>query len=248
MGWKWASGGDFVSFTPTATSTATNYDVDRMSLIGAHPYIRGWRSTVVTETDIVCDIGIDTAITHLVLLNINVASIDLHWKSASGNYAAVAGSPFTVSQRRPGPFYHIIVDAAVTARYIRIRFNNATARTDNAAYYRLGALVIIDDMNTLTQHPLAGMRGQLDRDYIRSGQDISAVGPFRLTYNYNLNVKNANVNEMYEIAELGEETPVLIYENEGSNQDVGLFRYEGGFPFTRNSLTVEMTPRFVEMA
>ena len=107
MGYLYSS--PFAGYTPTATTSHGSYPVSRVALMADHPYLRQWRSTAVTQTDLPLDLGTDTSIAGVVLLNANMSSCEITTAVASGSpsYSALGPGTYAIQQNTPGPYNNL---------------------------------------------------------------------------------------------------------------------------------------------
>lgn len=249
MTWYWAH--DFIAFTPTATTEATNFVDDRMAAIDDHPYLHTWRSTVTTVTSIVLDFGSDKGCAGLALFNLNVKQVELHWGTAAGpGYTAFDPGPFfSVSQNKPGPYYNLFVLQGFVGRYIRIRFPAATPLVDTSeTYYSLGLAVPLAVAHRMPSLPRAGMTEKIQGGYLRSGTHVALNGPRWSEETWSLRIDPnmpSALGSWQDLIGLGEHTSIVIAQDGGSQQ-VKLMRRSAAATFTRDHAHYDVNPTFRE--
>jgi hypothetical protein len=245
MAWQWFS--RFLSATVlSATSTATNYPKERITTLDAHPYARQWRSTATTQQDIIIDFGSSTSVVALALFNTNFATVRLAHSTDNVTYTNFppTNGQYTISKHMN--YYKLFVAHSFTNRYVRIRIPAQTP-TDGTTFFALGFACFTDTLNTLPQNPEVPVRETFARPYMRVGQDVAAAGAFSTTQELQFVLANASITQLEQIAALGEETPFVVYENEGDSSAVRLFRYRDGMAFEREGIVQRIHPRLEEL-
>lgn len=246
MAFQWASA--FRIFTITsATSEATDYPASRVATLDSHPLIRTWRSTATTQQDLILDAGSILSFEAVTLLNSNFSLVQLAHSADNVSYSDFAGSAFPMNKHLADGYRKLFRAQSISNRYVRVRIPAQTP-IDGAAYFSLGLVLIVQTLNTLPFNPIEPLNQSLDRPYLRSGREVTPVGPFSIEQEWQTLADNANVTQLQNIALLGEHTPVLVFENNGNSQEVYLMRYVGAMRFARHGLTYGVNPTWQEMA
>lgn len=243
---QWTSA--FLSYTPTASPVAAaNFPIENIASLAGRPQLRVFRSTVVTQQDIIVDFGSSKSVVATALLNANFASVQLAHSPDNVTYTDYTGSPFTIAINKPrGGRYHLFVAFSFTKRYVRIRIPAQTP-VDSAAYFSLGLALFSGTLNTLLANPQAPTVESLTRVYLRSGEDITPAGSFMSTQEWQTLLRPGEETQLFDIALLGEHTPFLLFNNQGKSEEVSLWRYTGGLEARSYSGHMEINPRFREM-
>ena len=220
----------FVGFTPTATTEATDYPDDRVAVISSHPLVRRWRSTVITQTDIVCDMGASTAVVAVAVLGVNVATLQYAHSANNSAYTSLSGvSP---SRDLLDGYYKAYMAMPFTNRYLRIRFPAQTP-VDGAAYFSCGCILIMTTVNTWPRDIPTPEGISLQRNYLSSGNDIMPAGPFFISQEIQTVLALTEVSALQNLMLLGAQTPFLYFRNWGDTSQVYLYRAATGLQYQR---------------
>lgn len=220
---------DFVSYTPAATTSHANYPVARVALLADHPYLRQWRSTAVTLTDLTLDMGSDTSISGIVLLNANMATCEIATATAAAysSFTNLGQTTYQIAQNRPTPYYNLCVMETITTRYIRIRFPASTPRhVSSHGYYAVGLALILTDVKEMGP-PRVGMRETLEARYVESGANVALIGEQWTEEQWDLILTPDQLAAGHTLLELGKHTDVLWYRNRDNRAETKLMRWTG---------------------
>ncbi len=245
----WAQNGNFQSFVATATTSATDYPVSRVqSINNNHPLVRRWRSTVITQTDIICDMGSSKSIVAFAVLGSNAAGLQYAHSPDNSSYTALGGIPNMTKDGFDG-FYKVFIQRSFTNRYFRVRFPAQTPVTGEP-FFSLGTIILMNTINTWPRDIPAPEEIQLNRSYIQSGVDVQAAGPFFITQEIQTTLALTEISQMQSIALMGEQAPFLWFRNWSPPDlsNVYVARYQGGLRYQRYGQHWVCQPRMVSLS
>lgn len=235
-------------YTATATSSLTGFPVANLNIVGAHPLTYSWRSNnQLTQQDLVLDMGVSKAVQGVALLHLNFTAVELSYSTNGSTYFSFAGSQFTVAREPFGVYYKLIVIQSVTARYLRVRIPTQTTVT-GAGYFEVGMVWIAPLLASYPRGPRAGMQQTPKRPYLRAGNDVAPAGPWTSDETWDIAVEKSNTAMYSATANLGAETPVLLYLNGGNLSEVKIARLRDPVTFQRDNRTVATNFVWEELA
>ncbi len=238
MGYLYAS--TFLSYTPTATTAHSDYPVTRLADLAAHPYLRAWRSTAVTLTDLTLDLGSDQSVGGIALFNVNATSCELAFATAAGSPSYTGWGPnaaqpsYQITQNTPGPYYNLCVTEPITARYIRVRFPASTARHTTDAYYSVGCIVVVGAFLPI-QTPRVGMVERLQSRYLENAHLVTRTGEEWSEEEWDAILLPENKDSGFAVMALGKAANVVMFRNQGDRAEVKLMRRTGDIQVAHNA-------------
>jgi hypothetical protein len=197
-----------------------------------HP-LRALRSTSLATQTIDIDLGVNKTIYAIALEHFNVDQLELKYGTVTPPTTHFTGSPFTtptaLKKDRDG-IRKLIVVQTVTARYLRIGIPTHTPASGES-YFFLGTIFVAGAWSTMVNNPDDPIGYQLLGAYqrnrknnrhekVRTGNNV-----MRITWKGSaLSVAGNDEWETLEL--LGEETPVLLYNNEDKAEEMYWVRSE----------------------
>ena len=236
-----------LTYTPTATSSKTDYPITNINIVGSHPLGYSWKSNnVVTNTTIDIDLGSTKTVVGVAILKTNALSQSITYSTNGTDYTHFTGSPFTITKELLGPYYKLMIDQQVSCRYIRIFLPTQTPITGEA-FFEIGMVWVAAAFHVFPYQFIEGMRQTPKRDYIQAGQDVSPIGMWYSEEDWNSITTNSETDTYSRVALYGLDTPFLVYKNLGDLADVGIFRLRDAVTFTRESTIMRVNPNLREL-
>ena len=210
---------DFLDYTPTASTEATGYPDDNVTEYKKPS--KEWRSTVKTETTIVCDLtNVDQAVAAVFLHGVNFddAYIQGHASDSWGapSFSEQIKIPYCLKSKRYKGFF-VLTDFAY--RYLRLRITAQTP-TDGEAFFRIGAMVICSTATAIDKNPSYGSYKQravkpaIEVEYEGGSKDFVTIGLHR---RYETEMAFAspscNMDDIWEKWNLDLGSILVLYEN-----------------------------------
>lgn len=142
-------GYDFIAPSITADSEDSTYPASNLILYGNTK--RHWRSQVATEVKIVFDYTSAKTLLAVALFDCNFTSVYIEGSADDITYSF--SQVFTISKDERTQRYDLYATlSAFNYRYMRIRIPAQTP-VDSATYFRIGTVVSLDILLTLTANP-----------------------------------------------------------------------------------------------
>ena len=230
----WLYGTDFAGYTATATTAASSYPIARLSDRGEHPYLREWRSTVVTQTDVTLDLGSDTSVAGLALFRVNATHVQVATATAAASptYTGWGETTYAIARNKPGPYYNLCLAQPVHARYIRLRFLASTPRhVSGQGYYAIGLALVLAQLHAM-QEPRVGMVETLDARYLTNEHVVARSAEEWSEEQWGVLWKTEQRDQGFDILTLGKDTDVVIYRNGNNRAEVKMVRQSGAVTVT----------------
>ena len=221
----------FVSFTPTATTEATDYPDDRVAVISSHPLIRRWRSTVITQTDMVCDMGAVTSVVAVAALGLNMTNVQFAHSADNISYTTLSGTPTPGRDLLDG-FRKVYLQRSFSNRYLRLRFPAQTP-VDAATYFSVGCILIMTSLITWPRDIPTPEGISLQRNYLSSGNDIMPAGPFFISQEIQTVLGLTEISTLQNLMLLGAQTPFLYYRGWNDTSQIYIMRANTGLQYQR---------------
>jgi hypothetical protein len=159
MGNNVSFGHSFCSYTPSASTSDTDYPVTR--LYDYEHARRYWKSTVATDSWVKADLGSSKLIKGILINYVNFGSCSIQanatdvWTSPTYNQSVTVAA-----HNLTGRYQHFVLPN-VTLRYVRIFIPTQTPN-DGTSVFRMGTLVILTSNLEVAKNPDLGLNESAD--------------------------------------------------------------------------------------
>ncbi len=246
----------FSFVTPAAvtfTTQATGYEADYLLSNVAHPVTRHWRSTVTTQTDLFFDLGGSKSIAAIVLLGANFTTVQAARSATLGGvYTDITGSPFTITKRVFGGYYHRIIIVSWTDSFCRLRIPAQTP-VAGESYFKLGAVLFVSSLTALVRNARPGMSFAVIDPQTESGDDIAPSGPLYTQHDWQQIYQASEMTPFWDLMTRRRHQPVLWYDPTGNTfENVWLARFSDAISMqvengNAGAVQYEVNPRMKEL-
>ena len=237
----------------TFTTQATGYEASYLLSNVSHPVTRHWRSTVTTQTDLFFDLGGSKSIAAIILLGANFTSVQAARSTTlGGTYTDITGSPFTITKRAWGGYYHRIIIVSWTDSFCRIRIPAQTPVTGEA-YFKLGAVLFVSSLTMLVLNARPGMGMTIVDPQTESGDDMSPAGPLYAQHDWQQIYQSSEMTPFWDMMTRRRHQPVLWYDPTGNTfENVWLARFSDSISMrvengNAGEVRYEVSPRMKEL-
>lgn len=197
-----------------------------------HP-LRAMRSTNLNLQTIDLDLGASKSIYAVGLQHFNFDQVEIKYGTGSPAATHFTGSPLStpasLKKDRDGVRKHLLIQT-VTARYLRIVIPNHTP-TSGESYFFLGCLFVAGAWNTLSNNPDDPINyrllGAYQRNRKNNRHEKVRTGNNSLRIAWRSSALDATGEAEWRALELlGEDAPVLLYNNEDKAEEMYWVRSE----------------------
>ena len=228
------------SFNATATSGAAGFPPSRVANYATHPLLRTWRSTVTTQTDIICDAGSAVAVRNIALLNVNFATVQIARSSDNVTYNDITMEMQPTLDVADGMYKCLNSMGSAPRRYFRIRIASQTP-IDGAAYFSVGAVLLMDSLDTWPRDLIAPIRQGLVKATMQSGDESIDTGDQYLSLEFDGIFSNQETDLMYQLSRNGRSNPIFWKEGTISPEKIYLVRLANDISYDRHGFHVALS-------
>jgi hypothetical protein len=220
---------NFLSFTPSATTTASGFPVENVAddTVPGTPH----RSTVTTQTDIICDLISMANLRAVCIEHTNYEAFTLATSVDGVTYTDLTGSPFYALADLRDSYRKFGLVVAVACRYVRVRIIAQTP-DDDASFFETGLIILADDVNGLRQNPDEPLEYEIQQAVLsqEAGGRIEeqAAGPVYCQMTMHGVMNSAKRKEWLEMGLLGRGKKFLMLRNNSNSEEAYLWTPTGG--------------------
>jgi len=240
------STGNFVPYTPTVTSGATdsNYPIGNITN-REYPFLP-WRSTNLLPQEIVLDLGSAVNVSHVAVFHANFRTLALsHAGTLGGSYTGLGGMTLAPYIAEPLPLTRAVLPVTFTNPFLKLAIAPQSTTTSTVAY-SIGMIEVLSagQMITFFENPEQFVNITVDAPTFtqRIGSHTERVKAGPKTVSFELTGDWENLVDVKAILATPP-APFILYRNRGIPAE-GFFvrcdggRYSEGFPLSSGTVTL----------
>ena len=260
-GLQYAKLTDAFGYTPSATSSAAGYGLERLAdWTSTKPLVRTWRSVGTGQQTISCNFGSSKNGTWVALLNVNFTQVQIATSPDPLSFTDIVTGSGTLTTRTiskdwtdPQGYYKYFLATPYTGKAWGRIVIPAQTPTDNAGYFSIGLLAWGNNLTTMSQYfhdPLT--EEYIDPEYRVDGKDWTEGTPAGIAYR-NITMRNVvkdatQMEEWHAVRLLKPHTRLLWYANQDNSSEVELRERNQPARITRHGVSQEIDTGYRSLA